>query len=237
METLSKNKIKWIHSLRLKKNRSAEKVFVVEGEKIVSEVIEEHSGLIELVATTSDSDLDYPEAYHIDPIDMKKISQFKTPSSCIAVVKIPEIEPLNSTLILAVDGVQDPGNLGTIIRTADWFGVDHIICSNDTVDSYNSKVVQSSMGSVFRTRIEYCDLCKRLPELNKPIYGALLNGKDLYSAPLKKEAILVVGNEGNGISEEIEAMVSNPVLIPKKGNAESLNVAIATGILLAEFTR
>jgi TrmH family RNA methyltransferase len=221
----------------MKKNRVAENLFVVEGVKIVEEVIAEHPDLIELIVTSDGSLVSHEKAFSIEETDMKKISQFKTASSMLAVVRIPRIKPINTSLVLAIDGVQDPGNMGTIIRTADWFGVDHIVCSKDTVDAYTPKVAQSSMGSIFRTSIEYADLTTRLTEFNKPIYGALLSGDNLYSSELSEEAVLVVGNEGKGISSEVEALVTDPILIPKKGQAESLNVAIATGILLAEFSK
>ena len=215
----------------------SEGVFVVEGDKIVSEILSEYPDLIELIATTDIDKYRSERTFQVDEKDIKKMSQLKTPPSVIAVVKRPEVKARNTNLILAIDGVQDPGNMGTIIRTADWFGIEKILCSKDTVDAYNSKVVQASMGSIFRMEIDYTDLKVDLPKLNKPIYGALLDGVNLYESQLEQSAILVVGNEGNGISPDVQSIVDHAILIPRKGKTESLNVAIATGILLSEFNR
>ena len=168
---------------------------------------------------------------------MKQISALKTPGKLLAVVRIPVPKASNSDLIIALDGIQDPGNLGTIIRTADWFGISSIVCSKDTVDCFNQKVVQATMGSLFRMSIQYVDLDSYLAETSIPIYGALLDGKDMYSSPMEKQGILLIGNEGKGISNVIKAHVTHPILIPKYGEAESLNAAMATGIILAEYKR
>ncbi len=236
MENLSKNKIKLIRSLRLKKNRDSEQLFVVEGEKIVHELLAENADMIEFICTT-DNHFSFDRCYHTDERGMKAISSQKNPGNLLAVVRFPQHENNEGNLILALDGIQDPGNMGTIIRTAEWFGISSIVCSKETVDCFNPKVVQSTMGSLFRMSIEYVDLNDYLSESDLPVYGALLDGVDMYTTPIQEKAILVIGNEGNGISESIKEQVTHPILIPKYGAAESLNAAMATGIILAEYKR
>lgn len=236
VENLSKNKIKLIRSLRLKKNRDAERLFVVEGEKIISELISEQPNSLEFVCTTN-ADFQFNRLYLTDHRGMKEISSLKTPGNLLAVVRFPEKNETVSDLIVALDGIQDPGNLGTIIRTADWFGISKIVCSTDTVDCYNQKVVQATMGSLFRMSIEYTDLGRYLSESKLPVYGALLDGVDMYTTPIEQKGVVVIGNEGKGISDEIKACVTHPIFIPKYGDAESLNAAMATGIILAEYRR
>jgi RNA methyltransferase, TrmH family len=236
VENLSKNKIKLIRSLRLKKNRDAERLFIVEGEKIIDELIATLPEAIEFICTTKPT-FSFDHCFHIDARGMKEISQLTTPGEVLAVVRFVTPSDLQNDLILVLDGIQDPGNLGTIIRTADWFGVSKIVCSNDTVDCYNPKVVQATMGSLFRMSIEYTDLSAYLSKTDLPIYGALLDGVDMYAAPLEKKAVLVIGNEGKGISDEVKPWVTMPIFIPKYGQAESLNAAMATGIILAEYRR
>ncbi len=237
MESLSKNKIKWIRSLRLKKNRDKEQLFVVEGEKMVQEVLSNWAASVECFCTTEELSNAGFESFHVDERTLKEISALTTPNKYLAVVRKPEFTESSHTFILAIDGIQDPGNMGTILRTADWFKVDKIICSMETVDIFNPKVVQSSMGSIFRIPVEYCDLRTYLAETDLPVYGALLEGENVYSMNLERKGILVMGNEGKGISEEIKSRVQQPVHIPRLGEAESLNVSIATGILLSEFSR
>ncbi|PHR28175.1 MAG: RNA methyltransferase [Fluviicola sp.] len=236
MENLSKNKIKLIRSLRSKKNRDAEQLFVVEGEKIIAELISEQPNSLEFICST-DEHFEFERSYFTDERGMKEISSLKTPGNLLAIVRFPQQNLVESDLILALDGIQDPGNLGTIIRTAEWFGISTIVCSNDTVDCFNSKVVQATMGSLFRMSINYTDLNEYLSQTELPIYGALLDGVDMYSTPLEKKGILVIGNEGKGISDEVQKLVTNPIFIPKYGEAESLNAAMATGIILAEYRR
>ena len=179
--------------------------------------------------------------------ELHRISFLQHPQEVLAVFHIPtpsqpsSILPLASNLTLALDGVQDPGNVGTIIRIADWFGITQIICSPDTADVYNPKVVQATMGSLAHVSITYCDLVPLLREANVPVYGTLLDGQDIYQQPLSAEGIIVMGNEGNGISPEVRQLVTNKLLIPNFNNntetAESLNVAIATAITCSEFRR
>ena len=237
MELLSKNKIKWIRSLRLKKNRDKEQLFVVEGEKMVQELLRDWADSVECICTTEEITNSAITAHHVDERTLKEVSALTTPNKYLAVVKIPEFTDTSSTFVLAIDGVQDPGNMGTILRTADWFKVDKIVCSMETVDIFNPKVVQSSMGSTFRVPVEYCDLRTYLGDSELPVYGALLEGKNVYALDLERKGILVMGNEGKGITEEIKSLIQHPIHIPRFGEAESLNVAIATGILLSEFSR
>ncbi len=238
METISKNKIKWIRSLKMKKNRDSLRLFIVEGEKMVLELIKEWRTNIDCIVTT-DQNFEYDGlCYFADDRRMKEISQLTTPNKLLAVVQ----KPLSSTIqftdtILALDSIQDPGNMGTILRTADWFGIKHIICSKDSVDIYNAKVVQATMGSLFRVNVHSVDLKAFLESTEVPIYGALLNGPPIYSENLNKESIIVMGNEGKGISDEILPLITHPIHIPKFGQSESLNVSIATGIILSEFAR
>ncbi|MDG1331221.1 MAG: RNA methyltransferase [Crocinitomicaceae bacterium] len=220
----------------MKKNRDAERLFVVEGEKIINELIDEQPDSLEFICTTN-SDFQFNRVYLTDERGMKEISSLKNPGILLAVVRFPKKNVDRGDLIIALDGIQDPGNLGTIIRTAEWFGVSNIVCSKDTVDCFNSKVVQATMGSLFRMSIEYLDLKEYLSNSDLPIYGALLDGIDMYSTPLERKGVLVIGNEGKGISDEIKSCVTHPIFIPKYGEAESLNAAMATGIILAEYRR
>ncbi len=237
METLSKNKIKWIKSLRLKKNRSEADVFVVEGQKMVEELITFWPKSIEFICASGSTPAFNGLVYQTDEKTIKELSSLATPSKILAIVKKPDFQPSSAKFVLALDEIQDPGNLGTIIRTADWFGVDQIVCSKGTVDLFNPKVIQSSMGSIFRIPIIYTDLVDYLKKTDLPIYGALLEGDNVYTTELKKDAVLIVGNEGNGITEDVKSLITNTLNIPNFGAAESLNVSIATGILLSEFKR
>lgn len=236
MEPLSKNKVKLIRSLRLKKNRISEGLFVVEGDKMVREIIDSHPDLVEFICTTQDERL-YVHSFHTDVRTMKEITTLTNPPSLLAVIKKVNLPQSDKGIILALDGIQDPGNLGTIIRTADWFGIKQIICSKETVDCYNPKVVQSTMGSIFRLRIDYLDLNEYMTNCDLPVYGALLDGKNMYEKTFEKNALLLIGNEGNGISGDLLPRITYPILIPQHGEAESLNASIATAIILAEFKR
>ena len=240
MSPITKQQLQFIRSLKDRKVRDKNNCFVAEGLKLVQELIEQHTGLIESVFC-SDPELlsndSFPVSY-IKPADLERISTQKTPNKAIAIVKKPVVETKNDKLlVLALDGIQDPGNLGTIIRTADWFGIDHILCSKDTVDCFNSKVVQSTMGSLIRVKIEYTDLSNWLKKSERTTYAAALSTKTNSLYQMKSNAVLVIGNEGNGISQEVLSLCDDTVTIPQFGNAESLNAAVATGIILAEYTK
>ena len=174
--------------------------------------------------------------------NLEKFSSLTTPQEVIALVKIPQwpvlqTQQLANSFSLVLDGIQDPGNLGTIIRTADWFGIGNIICSDDTVDAYNPKVVQATMGSLARVKVHYTNIATFLKAAKLPIYGALLDGENIYKTDFGTEGLIVMGNEGNGISADIEALIQKRVTIPQLGKAESLNVAIATAIFCSELSR
>jgi len=174
--------------------------------------------------------------------DMEKISSLKTPQDVAALIKIPAWPAINNAQLrqkfaIVLDGLQDPGNLGTIIRTADWFGITSIICSADTVDAYNPKVVQASMGSLARVKVFYADLQTVLPQVNLPIFGAMLNGHNIYQTDFGNEGLILVGNEGSGVRPGVERLITKAVTIPRVGNAESLNVGIATAIFCSEIAR
>jgi len=248
--TISKNNIKYIHSLELKKNRKSERVFLAEGPKIVSELLGRFKCKT-LIATEEwlhgqDSHKYADEVFTVTDEELAKTSLQKTPQQVLAVFYQPE-EFVDFTLpkhslCLALDGVQDPGNLGTIIRIADWFGIEHIFCSMDTVDVYNPKAVQATMGALARVHMHYLSLAELISQLNGvPVYGTFLDGDDLYEMETTKNGLIIMGNEGNGISEEVKSLVNKKVLIPNypKGRktSESLNVAIATAIICAEFRR
>ncbi len=235
MESLSKNKIKTIRALAMKKFRDKEGLFVVEGEKTVNEIIRLYPQLIDCIVTTSDQYSFDGSVYHTDESGMKQISSFKTAPDVLAVVHKPSFKEDLSGLIIALDDIQDPGNLGTIIRTADWFGVRTILCNQHTADVFNPKVIQSTMGAIFRVNVVYCDLKEKLETLNKKKYAAIMNGTDLYRADLVQDAVIIIGNEGNGVSTEIENLSDTGLTIPKFGESESLNAAMACGILLSHF--
>lgn len=242
VESISKAKVKWIRSLHQKKNRESEGVFVVEGEKMVLEGLA-LSGL-ELICLVVQKDATgLVSEYRTAPLfaasatEMEQISGLKTPNKLLAVFRKPAPKDTGKGFTLALDGVQDPGNMGTILRLADWFGIQTIVCSTDTVDCYNPKVVQASMGAIFRIDVQYTDLNRFLAEANVPVYGALLDGETYTDVRYDANGILVMGNEGNGISEALLPRITQAVTIPRIGQAESLNVATATAILLAEIVR
>lgn len=242
MSELSKNKIKWLRSLHSKKSRDGENAYILEGEKMVLEAIQFKPNDLLFIAYTHDFKLpalsQSIETIEVNERELAQISTLKTPNKAFAVLKKHTNKTeANNGLIIALDDVQDPGNLGTILRIADWFGIDSIICSNGTVDCYNPKVVQASMGAILRIDVKYVDLYKTLDNYTGKIYGAVLGGKNMYSTDLKNDGVLLMGNEGKGISPEIQQLITDPISIPGFGHAESLNVSIATGILVAEFCR
>ena len=236
---LSKNTLKYLTSLRQKKYRDREEVFLAEGPKLIGDLLDAGLELQQLYTTDPALFSDYaPEI--ISAEELKKISNQKTPNTAFAVFDKKEAFPLQeSGLILALDGVQDPGNLGTIIRLSDWFGVGHIVCTQTTADCYNPKVVQASMGSLARVQLHYLeDLSAWLAQTELPVYGGFMQGEQVYKSSLPTDAVLVMGNEGQGISPKTEAVIATKLSIPNFGTGqESLNVATATAILLSEFKR
>ncbi|MGQ3086450.1 RNA methyltransferase, partial [Flavobacterium sp.] len=177
----------------------------------------------------------------ITDAELKKISALTTPNTCLALFSIPEEKPIARTgLIVALDDIRDPGNLGTIIRLCDWFGIAHLVCSENCVDAYNPKVVQATMGSLSRVNVVYTNLADHLSKTKLPVFGTFMDGENIYAGTLPKDGIIVMGNEANGISEAIEQLVTNKIAIPRFGNlqlTESLNVATAAAITLSEFRR
>ena len=236
---VSKNQLKQILKLKHKKYRTRLGYFVAEGEKIVNDLINSSWHAQSLYSL---EDNFHPKAIKIDSSVMKKISHLKTPSPVLGVFKIPnKIKIKPSLLTIAIDKLIDPGNLGSIIRLCDWFGIDELVCSSDTVDCYNSKVIQSSMGSIARVRCNYQpNLDDYLKSLEKPIFGATLNGNPIYKKKLPFKAIYVFGNESNGISDSINEILDEKLTIPNQRltqGANSLNVATSAAIFLSEIFR
>lgn len=259
---ISKAKIKLIRSLDNKKARRKSGVFVAEGPKVVGDLLQKEQAKI--VIATEDwitencklmTDI---EVIKVDAEELRKASLLQHPQQVLALFPLPQektdsqaLLPLlvgqrnggREALVIALDGVQDPGNLGTIIRVADWFGIEDVICSLSTVDAYSPKVIQATMGSIARVRVHYTDLERLITSLPKdfPVYGTCLNGTDLYEQQLSDGGLIVMGNEGNGISPAIKALLNRRLLIPnypkERATADSLNVAIATAITCAEFRR
>jgi RNA methyltransferase, TrmH family len=238
---ISKNRIRFIKSLEQKKNRQQEQLFIIEGEKMVLEAIQWIPEQLVSVYYTSDFFLNsIDEGYDLELIselELKSISALKTPNKALAVCKYLPSKSIVSPFSIVLDGVQDPGNLGTILRMADWFGISHVYCSKDTVDCYNSKVLQATMGAIFRVSVTYIDLDDFFTENNKPVYGALLNGNNLFTTQFENEGIILLGNEGSGIRESNLKYIDQSITIPKFGHAESLNVATAGAIILGSVYR
>lgn len=236
---LTNNETKLINSLVKKKFRQKYNNFIVEGVKIIDEALK--------------SPLKIHKVYSIDHVfgeknafveliserDLKKISQLVQPNTALALCEIPDEKPIQTEgLILVLDDIRDPGNLGTIIRLADWFGIEQIVCSTETVDVYNPKVIQSTMGSFLRVQINYTDLPTFFDQYKYPVLGTFMEGKNIYQSQFPENAALVLGNEANGISDELVPYISEKISIPRLGNlqqTESLNVAMATGIILGEM--
>ncbi|MFD2727154.1 TrmH family RNA methyltransferase [Hyunsoonleella rubra] len=242
---LSKNQIKFITRLGQKKYRQQEGLFVVEGIKVINELLTSPFELYQLYTTETfniDANSDnYGKESLISESDLKRISFLTTPNKALGVFKTPEVKKIDAGgLVVALDDVRDPGNLGTIIRLCDWFGVKDLVCNKQTVDCYNPKVLQATMGSISRVNVSYVDLDKFLSQCKIPIFGAFMDGENVYQRQLPEQGVLVMGNEANGISKVIEATVNQRIAIPRFGDlkaTESLNVATATAILLSEFRR
>ena len=239
---ITKNEIKLIGSLHQKKGRNQHLLFIAEGQKLIAELLDAEYELYQLFETESLFEkVSDANKKNISFEDLKKISCLSTPNNCLAVFKIPVAKPEQDFgLKLVLDDIRDPGNLGTIIRLCDWFGVADLICSLETVDVYNPKVVQATMGSLARVNVIYGDLESYLNSKTSPIYGTFMDGKTVYQEDLAPEAILILGNEANGISKNIDKLVTYKIAIPRFGNSqktESLNVATAAGIFLSEFRR
>lgn len=235
---LSKNQIKLIQSLTRKKKRDELRLFVAEGEKLVGDLLP-HFECVHLFSTTSK----FSDADQINELEMKKITHLSTPSSALAVFKQKEsvfdVDTVNTSLSIALDDIQDPGNLGTIIRVADWFGIAYVFCSPACADVYNSKTVKATMGALSRVKVVYVDMTVLLNDLTCPIFGTFMDGDNIYQQSLPKAGVIVLGNEGKGISSAVEGLVTKRLSIPSFGDnaSESLNVAMATGIVCSEFRR
>lgn len=247
---ISKNRLKLIRSLELKKNRTREGLFVAEGPKVVGDLMEVSAPRM-IMATeewmkgcAAGAIPSGCECVHVTDEELCKASFLQHPQQVLALFDIPGGQPVwdGNLLSLALDGIQDPGNLGTIIRIADWFGIRHIYCSPDTADAYNPKVIQATMGSIAHVRVTYTDLLSLFDNIpaDYPVYGTLLDGDDIFRQSLTPYGLVVMGNEGKGISPAVRRRVNRRLLIPNfsEGHtAESLNVAIATAITCAEFRR
>lgn len=255
--SIPKNVVKLVSSLKLKKYRDEHSLFVAEGSKLVSDLLKCFSAKI-LVSTDDWLKENMPSAERTivvaSPDEIKPVSQLSTPSPVLAVFYKSKVDAddacLNTSffdrkrLVLAIDSVQDPGNLGTIIRVADWFGINDIVCSNSTVDVYNFKTIQATMGAICNVKVHYCslvDFCNVSRGCNWPIYGTFLDGEIIYSSSFTDFGVIIMGNEGNGISDDIAKLVSNRLFIPDfplgESYSESLNVAVATSIVCNEFRR
>lgn len=247
---ISKNQLKYVRQLEQKKYRKREGLFVAEGVKVVNDLLLRYQP--KMLFATHEYLETHPlhnatfETIEASPDELTRLSFQQHPQQVLALFPIPTINynlsSINNNLSLALDGVQDPGNLGTIIRIADWFGIENIYCSEDTVDAWNPKVVQATMGSISRVNLIYIDLPQMLDNLppDFPVYGTFLDGKNIYEESLSQEGLVIMGNEGNGISDAVRSRVNRRLLIPdfhQGETADSLNVAIATAITCSEFRR
>ncbi|MBD3723278.1 MAG: RNA methyltransferase [Flavobacteriaceae bacterium] len=240
---LSKNQIKIITSLSQKKYRKQHQLFIAEGKKVIEELLPNFElEWLFCVGVLNFKNVDNKKVNQITEAEIKKISALTTATDCLAVFKIaepPKVNELNG-LIVALDDIRDPGNLGTIIRLCDWFGIETLLCSEETVNVYNPKVVQATMGSISRVNVIYGNIVEILKTTSLPVFGTFMDGENIYKKELPKEGIIVMGNEANGISVEIEKIAKNKISIPRFGKlqaTESLNVATATAIILSEFRR
>jgi RNA methyltransferase, TrmH family len=237
---LSKSEIKRLNALKIKKYRVSEGLFIAEGLKILVDFID--SGMHPEMIYYSDASMlplfkqtDTRKCRLISEESLTKVSSHKSPQGCLGVFSIPEASeevPLDEWIFL-LDNIQDPGNMGTIIRIADWFGIKYIVCSPDTVDAFNAKVVQSCMGSLARVNMLYTDLESFMADKKRPVYAGLLNGTDIRTVEFKKPGALLIGNEGNGVRDTLLTYIDHPLMIPRLGGAESLNAGVAAGIMAA----
>lgn len=250
---LSKQLTKVVQNLEKKKFRERYNLFKVEGEKLVGELLLSGLEIRDIIATSGWIERQHRtfpgiQVTEAGEKEMGKVSGFQSPPDVIALAEIPAYtfhpEEIEENLTIALDGIQDPGNLGTILRVADWFGVHHILCDRKCAGVYNSKCVQASMGAIFRVKTFYVELPAVLKELkneNYPVFGTFLDGENIYGSPLYGKGVIVMGNEGKGISEEIERVTDFKLTIPRfstdERKTESLNVGVATGIVLSEFRR
>lgn len=239
---VSKNQIKLINSLQQKKYRKIHQLFIAEGKKVIQELIDANFSLEHLFVTKENLFDKKFQTEFISDNELKKISALTTANDCLAVFKIKETsyKSASSGLELALDNIKDPGNMGTIIRLCDWFGISKIVCTEETVDIYNPKVVQATMGSLARVEVVYTNLTDYLKTTDLDIFGTFMEGNNIYKSELPTKGIIVMGNEANGISKEIENLVTQKISIPRFGSlqqTESLNVATATAIILSEFKR
>ena len=230
---LSQQEIKLINALKIKKYRTKYSQFIAEGDKIIKELIDKGMEVVHIYST-------HPEEFNVKEIkkvseaDLKKVTALQHPNHSLAVFSIPTatFNIDDKEWIVVLDDIQDPGNMGTIIRTCDWFGVKKIICSEGCVDAYNPKVVQASMASIASVQIQEINLEEILMDSKLPIYGAVLNGSDYRQQLFNQKGFILIGNEGHGIRQSLQEKINYPITIPKKGSAESLNAAIATALIL-----
>jgi TrmH family RNA methyltransferase len=244
---LSKSQISFIKSLHQKKYRKENGIFIIEGIKSIAEFIQSNYQVHSIYCLSQYQSLlpTLPaniKLFEVNNAELDKISTLQTPQGILALVNIPNppvfnTETLKNVFSLVLDGVQDPGNMGTIIRTADWFGFKQIICANNCVEVYNPKTVQATMGSLSRINIFYEDLPSVLKGIKLPVFGAVLDGTSIYKTDWGKEGLVILGNEGQGITPEVMKLITHPVTIPRIGGAESLNVAISAAILCADISR
>lgn len=246
---LSKGLIKLINSLKQKKYRQKHGLFVAEGQKMVDDLLKTSASIKTIITTKTDFSCNKAEIVFCKEKELQKISFLKTSQDLIALVEIPKCSFNESEIInelsIALDGVQDPGNMGTIIRVANWFGIKNILCSMDCADIYNPKVVQATMGALFGVKVHYVDLEEKLTcfleQTDYQTYGTFMNGDSIYETKLANKGLIVMGSEGQGIRPDIEKLISNRLTIPSFTNefagAESLNVGVATGIVVSEFMK
>lgn len=242
---LSKARIKLIQSLQNKKQRNIQQLFVIEGKKLVSELLQSSFHTATLFATSeflsqhAQDIKNYTEIITVTQTELEKVSLQQAPQEALALAHLPNKQFVltDNSLTILLDGIQDPGNLGTIMRTADWYGITQIVCSPDCVDAFNPKTIQASMGSFLRVDVFYQNLDSVILKCKRPVYGALMQGESIHQTTLKNEAFLIIGNEGKGISSNLLPYITNPITIPKFGQAESLNAAVATAIICDSWAR